>query len=125
MGVHQQSLRKAGRDHSPLSIPRLTKEKILQACKERQLYTTPRLNENLYLQCFGIEKIENLEEYTGTKALWLEENHIGLIENIAHMHLLRCLFLQNNAIQRISGLHSLVNLQTLNLSSPKSRVCLS
>ena len=35
------------------------------ACKERQQYTTPRLNDNLYLQCFGFEKIENIEEYTG------------------------------------------------------------
>jgi hypothetical protein len=43
----------------------------LAASQERDQYTTPRLNDNLYLQCFGFPKIENLEEYTGAKALWL------------------------------------------------------
>ena len=43
-------------------------EAVLAACKEKQQYTTPRLNDNLYLQCCGFTKIENLEEYTGTKA---------------------------------------------------------
>ena len=43
----------------------------LAAAQERDQYTTPRLNDNLYLQCFGFPKIENLEEYTGAKALWL------------------------------------------------------
>ena len=87
------------------------------ACKERQQYTTPRLNDNLYLQCFGFEKIENLEEYTGTKALWLEENNLRSIENIGHMQLLRCLFLQSNAITRIASLSRLKSLQMINLSN--------
>ena len=87
------------------------------ACKERQQYTTPRLNDNLYLQCFGFEKIENLEEYTGTKALWLEENNLRSIENIGHMQLLRCLFLQSNAITRITSLSRLKSLQMINLSN--------
>ena len=96
---------------------RMTREVVLMACKERQQYTTPRLNDNLYLQCFGFEKIENLEEYTGTKALWLEENNLRSIENIGHMQLLRCLFLQSNAITRITSLSRLKSLQMINLSN--------
>ena len=84
-------------------------------CKERAQYMTPRLNDNLYLQCFGFDRIENLEEYTGTKALWLEENNIKKIENISHMQLLRCLFLQSNAITRIANLSRLKSLQMINL----------
>jgi len=95
----------------------MTKEAVLAACKEKQQYTTPRLNDNLYLQCCGFTKIENLEEYTGTKTLWLEENNISKIENISHMTNLRCLFLQSNSILRISGLKSLTALQTLKLSN--------
>lgn len=94
-----------------------TQQRVLSACKERQQYTTPRLNDNLYLQCFGFEKIENLDEYTGTKALWLEENNFKKIENISHMKLLRCLFLQSNAITRISNLSLLKSLQMINLSN--------
>ena len=86
-------------------------------CKERAQYMTPRLNDNLYLQCFGFDRIENLEEYTGTKALWLEENNIKKIENISHMQLLRCLFLQSNAITRIANLSRLKSLQMINLSN--------
>ena len=37
--------------------------------------------------------------HAGTKALWLEENNIKKIENISHMQLLRCLFLQVQASQ--------------------------
>jgi len=78
---------------------------------------TPRLNDNLYLQCFGFDRIENLDEYTGTQALWLEENNIKQIENISHMQLLRCLFLQSNAITRISNLSRLKSLNMINLSN--------
>ena len=90
---------------------------VREACKERQQYMTPRLNDNLYLQCFGFDRIENLDEYTGIQALWLEENNIKQIENISHMQLLRCLFLQSNAITRISNLSRLKSLHMINLSN--------
>ena len=104
----------SGRSSEPI---RLTKETILKACKGCQGYSTPRLNENLYLQRYGFIKIENLEEYTGTVALWLEENAISKISNLSHMKNLKCLFLQTNAIKKIEGLHRLVQLRTLNISN--------
>ncbi|EKX42417.1 hypothetical protein GUITHDRAFT_52982, partial [Guillardia theta CCMP2712] len=107
-------------------------EAVLAACKEKQQYTTPRLNDNLYLQCCGFTKIENLEEggdkhlwwLTFIQTLWLEENNISKIENISHMQQLRCLFLQSNAIMRISGLKMLTSLQTLKLSNNIVRLSL-
>jgi dynein assembly factor 1, axonemal len=55
--------------------------------------------------------------FTGTVALWLEENAISKIANLGHMKNLRCLFLQTNAIKKIEGLHDLIQLRTLNLSN--------
>lgn len=96
---------------------RLTSSSSAVACIEHDGYETPALNDKLYLHFHGFRKIENLEAYTGVKALWLDSNGIGKIEGIAHMKELRCLFLQQNVLQRIENLAGLDNLQTLNLSN--------
>eukprot|EP01028_Stygiella_incarcerata_P002938 TRINITY_DN1560_c0_g1_i1.p1 TRINITY_DN1560_c0_g1~~TRINITY_DN1560_c0_g1_i1.p1 ORF type:complete len:332 (+),score=68.20 TRINITY_DN1560_c0_g1_i1:141-1136(+) len=94
----------------------MTKELIVKLCKKQKLYTTPRLNDKLYLHFQGFHRIENLEEYTDLKALWLEGNAISVIENIGHLRELKCLFLQQNCIESISGLDGLEQLDLLNLS---------
>ncbi len=48
----------------------MNKEFLRKHCKEQGLYTTPSLNDKLYLHYKGFKRIESLNEYTSLKAIW-------------------------------------------------------
>ncbi|KXZ45339.1 hypothetical protein GPECTOR_56g436 [Gonium pectorale] len=95
----------------------MTKQALLDICKQNNLYRTPSLNDNLYLNFKGFSQIACLEEYVNLKALFLEGNVLESLEGLPTLKELKCLYVQQNCIWKISGLEAVTNLDTLNISN--------
>jgi dynein assembly factor 1 len=94
----------------------MTKPMLRKLCKDNGLYTTPSINDKLYLHYKGFKAIQNLEEYTGLKALWLEGNGLFKIEGLDTLKDLRTLYLHENIIEKIGNLDNQTELDNINLS---------
>jgi dynein assembly factor 1, axonemal len=94
----------------------MTKEYLKKLCKQDNLYTTPSINDKLYLHYKGFSEVKNLDEYIGLKVLWLEGNGLNKISGLEHQTLLRTLYLHENIIERMENLENQTDLDTLNLS---------
>ena len=65
----------------------------------------------------GFSEIENLEEFTGLRSLFLEGNCLESLEGLEECTELRCLFVQHNLLNEIDDIEHLQDLVTLNVSS--------
>ena len=80
----------------------MTKEWLRSNCRETGGYTSPLLNESLYLHFKGFTRIQHLEEYTAVRSIFLEGNGIEELDGLENCVQLRCLFAQQNFIMAIS-----------------------
>lgn len=97
--------------------PMLTEEYIQALCEENGGYSTPQLNDILYLHFKGFDRIQCLEKYKNIKCLWLENNGLKRIEGLENNKKLRMIFLQQNMIREIENISHLTKLVKLNLSN--------
>ena len=65
----------------------------------------------------GFSEIQNLEEFTGLRSLFLEGNCLEALEGLEECTELRCLFVQHNLLNEIDDIEHLQDLVTLNVSS--------
>ena len=72
----------------------LTEAYIKELCEVNGQYTTPILNDTLYLHYKGFRKIENLDSYCNLKSIWLECNGITKIQGLDNLIKLKMIFLQ-------------------------------
>lgn len=91
-------------------------KQLRKDCQKNGQYSTPHLNDKLYLHYKGYSKIENLEEYTGVKAMFLEGNGLTKIEGLDAQKECKSLYLQENVFDKIEGLDAQTELDSLNLS---------
>ncbi len=94
----------------------MTKEYLRYICEREGQYSTPRLNNQLYLNNKGFAAISCLEPYVEVEALWLQNNCLEKIEDISTLKKLKFLYLQNNVIERIGNLEPFSELVRLDLS---------
>jgi len=83
----------------------------------RMYYRTEELNDKLYIHYKGWRKLQNLEGWTGLRALYAECNAFDQIQGLQQCRSLRSLFLQENCIRKIEGLENCPDLWNINLSN--------
>jgi dynein assembly factor 1 len=102
-------------DHGPRNP--ITRKVIMDLCVQHGFYRTPSCNDKLYLHHKGFDKIAGLEDYTEVKVIWLEGNCISAIEGLDSMKQpLRSLYLHENSLNSVDGVHIFENLDGLNIS---------
>eukprot|EP01064_Diplonema_japonicum_P037881 TRINITY_DN9007_c0_g1_i1.p1 TRINITY_DN9007_c0_g1~~TRINITY_DN9007_c0_g1_i1.p1 ORF type:complete len:391 (+),score=113.26 TRINITY_DN9007_c0_g1_i1:44-1174(+) len=95
----------------------MTHAEVVRLCKAAGFYSTPDLNEKLYLQCKGFCEIGGLEEFVNARALWLEGNCIDEIKGLDRNTELMCLYMARNMVCKMENLGHLKKLRKLDLSN--------
>jgi len=97
----------------------MTKEELKKIIDSdrRMYYRSEDLNDKLFIHYKGWKQLQNLDGWTGLKALYAECNAFDRIQGLTNCRNLRSLFLQENCIKKIEGLENCTQLWNLNLNN--------
>nr|CAJ2482363.1 unnamed protein product [Leishmania braziliensis] len=94
----------------------MTESLILQQCRKHQGYSTPELNEKLYLHHLGFAQLNGLAAFTGCVVLYLDHNALSDLAALAALTRLDSLYLSCNALSHLDSLPHLPALRTLDVA---------
>ncbi|KAK7200571.1 hypothetical protein NESM_000113000 [Novymonas esmeraldas] len=94
----------------------MTEALVLQQCKMQMGYSTPELNEKLYLHHRGFARLGGLAAFTGCVVLYLDNNALSDLAGLAPLTRLDSLYLSRNALARLDSLPRLPVLRTLDVA---------
>ncbi|KAG5465072.1 hypothetical protein LSCM4_00524 [Leishmania orientalis] len=94
----------------------MTESLVLQQCKSQQGYSTPELNEKIYLHHLGFAKVGGLAAFTGCVVLYLDHNALSDLAGLEALTRLDSLYLSCNALSHLESLPHLPALRTLDVS---------
>lgn len=94
----------------------MTEQLITEQCKKNGGYTTPELNETLYLHYFGFSHLNGLGAFVGCTVLYLNNNALRCLDGLAPLVHLHSLYLASNALTSLSSLPVLPALRTLDVA---------
>ncbi|KPA81555.1 hypothetical protein ABB37_03899 [Leptomonas pyrrhocoris] len=94
----------------------MTEKLIIEQCKKHDGYSTPELNERLYLHHFGFSRLTGLQAFTGCTVLYLSHNALSRLDGLAALTQLDSLYLSCNALTGLESLPSLPALRTLDVA---------
>ncbi|AYU83867.1 hypothetical protein, conserved [Leishmania donovani] len=96
--------------------PKMTESLILQQCRTHQGYSTPELNEKLYLHHLGFTQLDGLAAFTGCVVLYLDHNALSDLAGLAALTRLDSLYLSCNALSHLDSMPRLPLLRTLDVA---------
>lgn len=97
-------------------VPTMTEEFIVAQCKKHNGYSTPELNEKLYLHHFGFAHLNGLNAFTGCTVVYLSHNALSSLDGLAALTHLDSLYASCNALSNLDSLPALPALRTLDVS---------
>ncbi|KPI85595.1 hypothetical protein ABL78_5333 [Leptomonas seymouri] len=103
-------------ENADLTAVVMTEKFIIEQCKKHNGYSTPELNEKLYLHQLGLSRLNGLHAFTGCRVLYLSHNALSRLDGLAALTQLDSLYLSHNGLTSLESLPLLPALRVLDVA---------